>query len=38
MEAQADKGFWYADWSFPILLACSRPACSPGHTCITCMA
>ena len=20
MEAQADKGFWYADWSFPIFV------------------
>jgi hypothetical protein len=32
---EQNKGFWYADWSFPILLVCFRPVFSPGPTCIT---
>ncbi|VFS27779.1 Putative inner membrane protein [Enterobacter cancerogenus] len=35
---EQNKGFWYADWSFPIFVGLLSSGVFAGHTCTTCTA
>lgn len=35
---EENKGFWYADWSFPIFVGLLSSGVSPGRICTICTA